>query len=181
MSDIEHHDFEWNDRLQDLIDADVVGSARAATEAHIASCKRCRSQFTKLKKLDALLQSRIDRPGPGASFDSQVFARINAFDTHAREAARRRVDRELKDNLERLANEWRRRLVGVVGGATAGAALVVALIGWMNHTGAANALVGVASNSVGGGHSSTLHTFVMLAIGATVGAAVSRWVTSTVE
>jgi anti-sigma factor RsiW len=181
MSDIEHHDFEWNDRLQDLIDADVVGSARAATEAHIATCKRCRSQFTKLKKLDALLQSRVERPGPGASFDQQVFARINAFDAQARETARRRADRELKDNLERLSNDWRRRLFGVAGGATAGAALAVALIGWMNQSGLANALVGAASNSIGSGHTSTLHTFVMLAIGATVGAVVSRWVTSTVE
>lgn len=181
MSDIEHHDFEWNDRLQDLIDAAVVGSARAATEAHIASCKRCRSQFMQLKKLDALLQARSDRPGPGASFDQQVLARINAFDAQARETARRRADRELKDNLERLANDWRRRLVGVLGGATAGAALVFALIGWMNQTGVANALVGAASNSVGGGHSGTVHTFVMLAIGASVGAVVSRWVTSSVE
>jgi hypothetical protein len=181
MSDIEHHDFEWSDRLQDLIDADAVGSARAATEAHIASCKRCRSQFTRLKKLDALLQASVDRPGPGASFDSQVFARINAFDAQARETARRRADRELKDNLAMLSNDWRRRFFGVVGGATAGAALVVALMGWMNQTGVANALVGAASNSVGGGHIGTLHTFVMLAIGATVGAAVSRWVTSTAE
>lgn len=181
MSDIEHHDFEWNDRLQDLIDGDAVGSARAATEAHIASCKRCRSQFTQLKKLDALLQSSVERPGPGASFDNQVFARIAAFDAQGRETARRRVDRELKDNLERLAHDSRRRLVGVVGGATAGAALVVALMGWMNQTGVANALVGAASNSVGGGHTGTIHTFVMLAIGATVGALVSRWVTSTVE
>lgn len=181
MSDIEHHDFEWNDRLQDLIDGDGIGSARAATEAHIAGCKRCRSQFTKLKKLDALLQASVDRPGPGASFDQQVLARINAFDAQARETARRRADRELKDNLERLSNDWRRRLLGVLGGATAGAALAVALIEWMNRTGVANALIGAANNSVGGGHTGTLHTFVMLAIGATVGAVVSRWVTSIAE
>lgn len=181
MSDIEHHDFEWNDRLQDLIDGDVVGSARATIETHVGSCKRCRTQFNRLKKLDALLQAQVERPDPGAGFDSQVFARIDAFDAQAREAARRRIDREFKDNLERLTNDSRRRLFGVAGGATAGASLVVALIGWMNQTGVANALAGAASNSVGGGHTGTLHTFVMLAIGASVGALVSRWVTSTVE
>jgi len=180
MSDIEQHDLQWNDQLQDLLDGDVTGSERAALETHVAGCARCRAQFTKLKKLDALLRARIDAPTPTASFDQQVFARINAFDTHAREKARRRIDRELKDNLEMLARGWRRGLISTLAGAVAGLALAFALIAWANQSGAASAAITAASNGIGN-DASLLHTVVTMLIGAGIGAAVSRWLTGAVE
>jgi anti-sigma factor RsiW len=181
MSEIEQHDAEWNDRLQDLIDGDVAGLERATTEGHVAGCARCRSQFASLKKLDALLHSKITAPSLTHSFDHHVFARINARDTQAQERARRRIDRELQENLETLSKGWRRGLLSLIGGAVAGVALALALITWTDQTGFTNTLVGAASNGIGAGFSGTLHTFLTIAIGAAIGGVVSRWLLSTVE
>jgi anti-sigma factor RsiW len=179
MSEIEQHDNDWNDRLQDLLDGDVVGAARVALETHVASCARCRIRFARLKKLDTQLQSRIAAPSLSHGFDQQVFARINAHDAQARERARRRIDRELQDNLATLAQGWRRGLISVIGGAVAGMALALALITWTDQTGIANAVVGAAS--IGTGYSGLLHTLITIAIGAVIGGAVSRWLISTVD
>ena len=180
MSDIEQHDLEWNDRLQDLLDGDVAGSERAALESHVAGCARCRAQFAKLKKLDGLLRAKIDSPAPNASFDQQVFARINAFDAHARERARRRIDRELKDNLEMLSRGWRRGLISTLAGAVAGLAVAFALIAWANQSGAASAAITAASHGIGS-DAGLAHTLVTILIGAGIGAVVSRWLTAAVE
>jgi anti-sigma factor RsiW len=180
MSDIEQHDLEWNDQLQDLLDGDVTGGERAALETHVAGCARCRAQFAKLKKLDALLHAKIDAPAPSASFDQQVFARINAFDTHARERARRRIDRELKDNLEMLSRGWRRGLISTLAGAVAGLAVAVALITWADQSGAANAAISAVGNGFGN-DTNFIHTVVTMLIGAGIGAIVSRWLTAAVE
>jgi anti-sigma factor RsiW len=180
MSEIEQHDLEWNDRLQDLLDGDVEGPDRATLEAHVASCARCRAQFAKLKKLDALLHARIDEPHLSPSFDQQVYARINALDTRARDRARRRIDRELQENLETLAQFRRRGLLSMLGGAVAGVALAFALITWADQTGITNAVVGAASRA-GAGQPGILHTLLTIVIGATIGAAVSRLLVSTVE
>jgi anti-sigma factor RsiW len=180
MSEIEQHDLEWNDRLQDLLDGDVAGPDRAVLETHVAGCARCRAQFAKLKKMDALLHARIDEPVLSPAFDQQVYARINALDTQARDRARRRIDRELQENLELLSQGRRRGLLSMLGGAVAGVALAFALITWADQTGIANAVVGAASR-VGAGQPGVLHTLVTIVIGATIGAAVSRWLISTSE
>jgi anti-sigma factor RsiW len=180
MSDIEQHDLEWNDQLQDLLDGDVTGAERAALESHVAGCARCRAQFAKLKKLDALLRAKIDAPTPGPSFDQQVFARINAFDTHAREKARRRIDRELKDNLELLSRGWRRGMISALAGAIAGLAVAVALLTWADQSGATTAAISAASTGFGS-DANFMHVAVTLLIGAGLGAAVSRWLTAAIE
>jgi anti-sigma factor RsiW len=180
MSEIEQHDLEWNDRLQDLLDGDAEGPDRATLEAHVAGCARCRAQFARLKKLDAILRARIDEPPLSPSFDREVYARINALDTQARARARRRIERELQENLETLAQGRRRGLLSMLGGAVAGSALAFALITWADQSGIANAIVGAASRA-GAGEPGILHTLLTIMIGATIGAAVSRLLVATFE
>ena len=85
MDELEQHDCAWNDRLQDLLDADVRPTERAEIESHIATCPRCRLQYAKLKRLDAKLSAQIGAPRLDAAFDRQVFAKINALDARRRE------------------------------------------------------------------------------------------------
>jgi anti-sigma factor RsiW len=180
MSDIEQHDRAWNDRLQDLLDGDVASSERVAFETHVASCARCRAQFSKLKRLDSLLRSKIDRPSIAGTFDQQVFARINAMDDQARDKVRGRMERELQENLQTLAAGWRRGLLSVIGGAIAGVALALAFLAWANDAGLARAFADAASTSIGGGYAGLAHTFATILFGAAIGAGVSRLLTSTV-
>jgi anti-sigma factor RsiW len=180
MSDIEQHDREWNDRLQDLLDGDAAGVDRATFESHVAGCTRCRTQFTKLKRLDSSLRSKIERPFVGATFDQQVFARINAMDEQARDKTRRRMERELQDNLQILAAGWRRGLLSVIGGAIAGVALALAFLAWANDAGLAHAVADAASSGMGTGYAGLAHTVATILFGAAIGAGVSRLLTATV-
>jgi anti-sigma factor RsiW len=180
MSDIELHDREWNDRLQELLDGHVTGSERATFESHVASCARCRAQFSKLKRLDSLLRSKLERPFVGGTFDQQVFARINAMDDQSRARARGRLERELQDNLQTLAAGWRRGLLSVIGGAIAGIALALAFLAWANDAGLARALADVASSGIGTNYAGLAHTFATIIFGAAIGAGVSRLLTATV-
>jgi anti-sigma factor RsiW len=180
MSDIEQHDREWNDRLQDLLDGDVASGERHGFEAHVAGCTRCRAQFSKLKRLDSLLRSKMERPVVSGGFDQQVFARIAAMDDLARDKVRRRMERELQENLQTLAAGWRRGLLSVIGGAIAGVALALAFLAWANDAGLARSVADAASTGIGSGYAGLAHTFATIVFGAAIGAGVSRLLTATV-
>jgi anti-sigma factor RsiW len=180
MSDIEQHDREWNDRLQDLLDGDVASGERAMLELHVAGCTRCRTQFSRLKRLDVLLRTKLDRPFAATGFDQQVHARINAMDDQARDKARRRMERELQENLQTLASGWRRGLLSVIGGAIAGIALALAFLAWANDAGLARSFADAASSGIGSGYAGLAHTFATILFGAAIGAGVSRLLTATV-
>ena len=180
MSDIEQHDREWNDRLQDLLDGDLSGTERASIESHVAGCTRCRTQFSKLKRLDVFLRSKVERPFVGVAFDQQVFARINAMNDQARDKVRQRMERELQENLRTLSAGWRRGLLSVIGGAIAGIALALAFLAWANDAGLARAFADAASTGIGSGYAGLAHTVATLLFGAAIGAGVSRLLTATV-
>jgi anti-sigma factor RsiW len=181
MSDIGQHDNEWNDRLQDLLDADVSGSERAAVESHVASCTRCRAEFARLKKLDGLLNAQVTAPCVTRNFDEQIYARIDADDAQSRERARRRIDRELEENLATLAKDWRRGLLSLVSGAIAGIALALALMTWMEKSGLTDTMITMAQGSVGSDLAGLVRTLAMLTLGAVIGGIVSRWLISTID
>jgi anti-sigma factor RsiW len=181
MSEIEQHDAEWNDRLQDLLDGSVATAERVRFESHVANCARCRAEFSKLKKLDAQLRSKLDAPNLSAQFDQQIYARIKALDAQSSEKARRRIDRELEENRAALSRDWRRALLSMASGAIAGVAVIIALITWSNQTGFTDLVIGAASDEVGIQHSGALRVLVTALIGATIGAMVSRWLTTTID
>lgn len=180
MNDIEQHDSSWNDRLQDLLDGDVDASDRSAIESHLSTCKRCRAQYAQLKRLDTALAQNLDAPQLDASFDRQVFARIEALDTRERELARRHADRELEQNLTMLARHWRRGLAYLIGGAIAGIALAFAFMAWADAAGVADKLLGL-SNGIGAEHADSLRTLLTVLMGAAVGGGVSRWLANTMD
>jgi anti-sigma factor RsiW len=181
MTEFDRHDETWNDRLQDLLDGEISASERVTTESHIATCGRCRAQFSQLKRLDAKLATRLDVPPLDNSFDRQLFARIESLDANARERARRRLERELQENLEHLSRGWRRTLAFVLGGTIAGIALAFAFIAWVDAAGLTDRMVGAAAAGTSSLQTSTLHVAVTVAIVAAIGAGVARWLASIIE
>jgi anti-sigma factor RsiW len=172
MNEFEQHDSVWNDRLQDLLDGDVSAGERAAIESHLATCARCRSHHAQLKRLDANLTTQLAAPALDASFDCQVFARIEALDARARAQAQRQAERELQENLRLLARAWRRGLAFVLGGAVAGVALAFAIATWADAAGMPEKLLGFATG-FGLENTDGLSAVVLAMLGAGIG--VSGW------
>jgi anti-sigma factor RsiW len=177
----ERHDVAWNDRLQDLLDAEISASERTTTESHIATCGRCRMQYAHLKRLDAKLAAKLAVAPLDNTFDRQLFARIESLDANARERARRRLERELQENLNQLSRGWHRTLAFVVGGAIAGIALAFAVISWIDAAGLTNRLVDAAAAASGSLQASTLHAALTVSIVAAMGTGLSKWLASNIE
>lgn len=180
MNDIAQHDLEWNDRLQDLLDGDLSNGERASVESHVAGCARCRSQLAQLKRIDVLMRSKLEAPNLHPSFDQQLFARIGAMDAQARDKARKRIEAELRQDLESLAQGWRRNWITVFAGAIAGIALAVALMVWADAAGISTAIAGLAQSRTGVGSPDLMHSLVTILFGAGIGAVVSRWLVRSV-
>lgn len=180
MNEFAQHDSTWNDRLQDLLDGDIAPSERAAIESHLVTCGRCRSQHAQLKRLDAQLAARIVAPELDASFDRQVFARIEALDARSREQARRQADQELQENLHSLARSWRRGLAFLIGGAIAGIALAFAFTAWADAAGMSAKLLGAASG-LGLEHADGFRTLMIAMIGAGIGGGISKLLAATFD
>jgi anti-sigma factor RsiW len=181
MTELHRHDDTWNDRLQDLLDGEISASDRATTESHLASCARCRAQYAQLKRVDADLITKLELPTLDSAFDRQLFARIESLDANARDRARRRLERELHENLEHLSRGWRRTLTFLLGGTVAGIALAFAFITWINAVGLTNRLIEAAAAGTAVANSGTLHLAVTLAIVAAIGIGVSKWLASLAE
>lgn len=181
MNEIAQHDIEWNDRLQDLLDGDLSHGERTTVEAHLAGCTRCRSQFARLKRIDALLRTQTEAPEPHASFDQQLFARIHAMDARETERARRRMEKELQQNLRSLSRSWRRNWISVLAGTGAGIASALALLSWIDTAGIASAVAGAARSTVGFGTLGLLNTAIMMLVGALIGAGVARWLVTNAD
>jgi anti-sigma factor RsiW len=182
MTEFDRHDDTWNDRPQDLLDGEIGAPERVTIESHIATCGRCRAQIAQLKRLDARLAAKLDLLPLDSTFDRQLFARIESLDANARERARRRLERELQENLEHLSHSWRRTLAFVLSGTIAGIALIFACIAWVDAAGLTNRVVGAAAAAGPSSfQASTLHVAVTAAIVAAIGAGVSRWLASISE
>lgn len=180
MNPFEQHDASWHDRLQDLLDGDLQSHDRATIESHLATCARCRAHYSRLKRLDAKLSTRLGSIGLEASFEHQIFARIDALDARARERARRQADRELRENLQALTRSWRRGMAFLIGGAIAGIALALALMSWANAAGIWDKVL-VAAVEFGGNDSEAIRTVLIALIGAGIGGGISRWLAATLE
>lgn len=181
MNEIAQHDSEWNDRLQDLLDGDLSHGERAAVDAHLAGCTRCRSQFARLKRMDSMLRMQTEAPAPHAAFDQQLFARIHAMDARDTERARRRMEGELQQNLRSLSRSWRRNWISMLAGAAAGIASAFALLSWIDTAGIASAVAGAARSTTGFGTVGLLNTIIMMFVGAVIGAGVARWLVANAD
>ncbi|HEY8539896.1 MAG TPA: zf-HC2 domain-containing protein [Steroidobacteraceae bacterium] len=179
MDELEQHDCAWNDRLQDLLDADVRSTERAEIESHIATCPRCRLQYAKLKRLDAKLSAQIGAPRLDAAFDRQVFAKINALDARRREHAQRQAERELTENLQALARARRWGVVCLVSGVVAAVATIYAIMTWSENVDAAGQLFSFVT-AIGLPQAGSLHTFFSFLIAAAIGGGVAKWIADTV-
>ena len=70
------HD-EWNDRLSEYLDDELTRDERAAIEAHLASCVRCRDDLAGLRAVVARAGTLRDSP-PDANLWPGIAARIGA-------------------------------------------------------------------------------------------------------
>jgi anti-sigma factor RsiW len=174
MTEFEQHDCLWSDRLQDLLDDELLTQDRAVTESHLAICGRCRAQYAYLKRIDAALNANIDSPSLDHTFDRQLFARIESNDAQAREKARRRLERELAENLEQLSRSWKRTLAFIVSGALAGIALAVSCVAWANAAGFAHRFADAAAETAGL-QTASIHIVITIAMVGGIGAIVARW------
>ncbi len=179
MNEFSQHDAIWNERLQDVLDGDVVASERAAVDSHLAACARCRTHFAALKRLDAVLAAHIEAPRLDSSFDGELFARIEAIDARTRDQARQRADDELQQNLRSLTRSWHRGLAFVIGGAIAGVALAFAFTGWIEAAGLSEKLLDTMTG-LGLAPVDGLRTVMIAAIGAGIGGTCS-WLGATFD
>jgi anti-sigma factor RsiW len=174
MSEFDQHDAVWNDRLQDLLDQESGATERAVTEAHLASCGRCRAQYAYLKRIDAELSLGIGSSALDHTFDRQLFARIESNDAQAREKARRRLQRELEDNLEQLSRGWKRTVVFIAGGALAGVALAFSCVAWASSATLTHRLAGAVAETAGFQIEPVQLLISVLLVGG-IGAILGRW------
>jgi anti-sigma factor RsiW len=180
MSADPDHNFEWGDRLQDLLDGDASPSDVAAVERHLASCEQCRALLGDLRSLDESLQLAAPPIALDERFDERLYARIHDIDESQRVAARQRVERELQENLRSLTRSWRRTLAFVVPGVVAGVALAFALTGYFLSADAVQPLMQNAE-ALSRGHTEIFEAGLPALLGATIGAFVARWLASVAE
>lgn len=174
MSPTESHDFDWSEQLLSWLDGDLDAAAAAAFTAHSAGCPRCQQQLRTLAALDVKLQAALPRISLDENFDHAVYARIDAMDESQRRAARQRAEQELQDNLRSLSSSWRRTLGLVIPGVIAGIALALALTGFLNDAGVAQATA-QGAQGLGSALAGTLPLLLTGLVGATIGGIVARW------
>lgn len=180
MTPQQEHALDWNDRLQDWLDGDLGPEDAQAVEAHLASCSSCCIQLGALQQLDSALRKAAPHISLDDSFDARIFARIDSIDEANRAAARRRVEQELRENMQALARGWRRTLAFVIPGVIGGVALAFALTSYLLSADAAQPIIENAETIVRA--DSALVEMVLTAfMGAVVGGAVARWLASAAE
>jgi anti-sigma factor RsiW len=180
MSSQLEHTFDWNDRLQDWVDGDVEPAEAAAIEAHVAGCDLCRAQLHELQRIDAALRKAVPHLALDESFDTRLFARIGEIDEARRAAARRRVEQELKEQMQALRSGWTRTLAAVIPGAVAGVALAFALTAYVFSADIAQPLIENAETMMRG-DSGTVQIALTTLFGAAIGAGVARWLAALAE
>lgn len=176
----EEHALAWSDRLQDWLDDDVEPSERAFVESHIAGCQQCTAALAELRDIDDALRSAAPPLTLDSAFDAQVLARIDAIDEAQRVAARLRVERELHENLEALARNWKRTLAFVIPGVIGGVTLALTVVSYFMSAEAAQPVVAVAGDLTRTS-ADIMQTLLTALLGAGVGAGVARWLASVAE
>jgi anti-sigma factor RsiW len=174
MTKIEH-DFEWNDRLQDLVDGDLSPEEHAAIEAHVESCAVCANQLAALRALDAELREATPRLALDAAFDERLFARIDSADEARLAKERQRLKDELESDLANLTREWRRTLAIIVPSVLAGIALAFGLAEYFGTAEWMQSLTAQSAGEIGTANAAYLHIVLTSAFGAAVGYTVARW------
>jgi anti-sigma factor RsiW len=174
------HLLAWNDRLQDWLDGDLDAADAATLQAHMTGCAMCRARAEELRELDRSLFGAAPRLALDDAFDAKLFAQIDAIDDSQRAEARRRIERELQQDLQALARGWRRALLFIVPGVVAGVALAFALTSWLNDASLMQALV-TESARLGSGSSGYVPLIVTTLIGAGLGGLIARWLASVAD
>jgi hypothetical protein len=127
---VEHskeHSAEWQDRLQDAIDADA--HTQTEVQAHLESCAQCRREFAKLTALHAQLQSEFAAaPALSDDFSARVFARIDEYEQSRRDAAKQRAEQEFQRRMRAFHLDWRELWQRHTGNLVAALAVIVALV-----------------------------------------------------
>jgi anti-sigma factor RsiW len=176
MNEREHH-LEWNDRLQDWLD----GEPDASFEAHLAGCELCQAQLESLQALDQALQRELPALSPTESFDARLFEKIDAIDENQRLAAREQAERELRENLQALRRGWRRTLAFVIPGIIAGIAIAFAFTLWLDDSGVARTVALEGAHELGSNQAGTIQMALTALLGAGIGLAVARWLSTVAE
>lgn len=175
ITDLSEHQLLWSDRLQDWLDGDTSGPDAAGTQAHLAGCDICQAQLAQFQQLDAELQLAAPPMTLDASFDARLFSQIDALNDASRTAARRRLDQEMRDNVQALSRGWRQSVALVVPGVVAGIALAVALVTWFSSSGLTQHLASEGAQEFGQLTGAYVQLLLTAFIGAGVGAGVAGW------
>jgi anti-sigma factor RsiW len=177
----DEHQLTWADRLQDWVDGDLTAADRSSVESHLSDCEICQAQLVELERLDRALTASAPRLSLDAAFDERLLRQIDTVDDSRRALARQRFEQEMRENLQALSRRWRRSLAFVVPGVIAGIALAFALAGWFDSSDLSRALVVEGANEFGRQTASYLQALSTALIGAGIGFAVARWLSSAAD
>jgi anti-sigma factor RsiW len=175
------HEFDWNDRLQELLDGELALAERAAVEAHVEACVICQEQLADLRALDVALRDAAPKISLDENFDARLFAQITAHDEARRSAARQRAQAELESQLAQLTQNWRRRLGILLPSIVAGIALAFCIAGYFDTSDWVRTLTAEGAAEVGARNASLIHVMLTSMIGAAIGYIVARWLTPIAE
>lgn len=171
---LEHHQ-EWNDRLQDWLDADLAGADASAFEAHLADCAICQQRLADFEQLESALQAESPHLSLNEAFDARVFEQIDAIDEVQRAAARQRIEQELQNDLRALTRNWRRTLAFIAPGIIGGIALAFTLMGYFDASGLTEKIVAEGASELGRNSASLIHAVFIAALGASIGGVIAGW------
>nr|WP_298726398.1 zf-HC2 domain-containing protein [uncultured Steroidobacter sp.] len=166
---------QWDDALQDWLDGELSDADSAAFEAHLAGCGRCQRNLPEFEALDEALIEAAPPLQLDATFDRNLFARIDAIDENKRLEARRRLEQEWQQQMQSLSRNWRRTLAFVIPGVIGGIVLAMALMSWLDSSGITSNLVAQGAAELGSRSIDYLRLGITAVVGAAFGMLVAPW------
>jgi anti-sigma factor RsiW len=176
MSDQEH-DAAWNDRLQDWLDGGLDTREHALIHSHLQNCARCQRTLDAFQTLDDQLKSSLASAILDHSFDTRLFAQIDAANDAQRIEARRRAQVQLQAEIQALSRNWKQSLLGILPSVLAGIAFTLALTLYFDTAEWLRAFAANGAGQIGGVDSSFIHLLLTSAMGAALGYSIARWLT----
>lgn len=115
---------DWELRVQDWLDGQAGSAESAAVESHLATCGDCTALVEGFQELDAQLQPAVP-VAPTPSFDTDLFARIDAEESERRRVRGRALTQESELAHAMINRSLRKGLWTILGTLTVALVLMV--------------------------------------------------------
>jgi hypothetical protein len=175
------HDAEWSQRLEEWRDGLAKGLDSVAIESHVASCEQCRDYLAALDRIDVALSSTVVVPSLSADFDLGIWSRIDSGREIERALAKQRAQEELRQQLTALNAAWRRRLIWMIPGVSAGMALAFWLASLVSGADVMASFASILQQQLGPSTGQLVQTIVTGLLGGAAGFAMSQWAVPSTE